>query len=104
MKFRAIFDEVMLKQLRKLGEKEEIKRILSRMLDKIEELGPRAGKLIDSRLFIYEVKNKKPAVRLYFKHVRGSYDIYVFEYELKTSEEKQQRTIGKIRDKARKIF
>ena len=104
MNFRAIFDEVILKQLKKLGEKEEIRKIISNMLNKIEELGPRAGKLIDSKLFIYEIKNKNPPIRLYFKHVKNSYDVYVFEYELKTSEKKQQRTIEKIKDKSRRIF
>lgn len=104
MAFRVIFDDVILKQLKKLGEKEEIRTIISNMLNKIEEFGPRAGKLIDSKLFIYEIKNKKPPIRLYFKHVQDSNDIYVFEYELKTSEEKQRRTIGKLKEKTRTIF
>lgn len=103
MKYRAIFDDVILKQLKKLGEKETARKIISNMLDKIEELGPRAGKLIDSKLFLYEIKNKKPPIRLYFKHVKG-YDIYVFEYELKTSEEKQNKTIEKLKDKTRELF
>lgn len=102
--FTIIFDEVILNQLKKEGKNIQIRNILKNMFDKIEELGPRAGKLIDSQLFIYEVKNKRPPIRLYFKHVKDSNKIYVFEYEIKTSEEKQQKTIFKIKDKVRKLF
>ena len=104
MKFRTVFDDVILKQLKRLGEKEEIREILTNMLNKIEELGPRAGELIDSKLFIYEIKNKRPPIRLYFKHVKDSCDIYVFEFELKTSEKKQKKTIDKLKDKTRNLF
>ena len=60
------------------------------------------GELLDSKLFIYEIKNKHPPLRIYFKHEATSGEIYVFEYESKTSEEKQQKTIGKIKEKASK--
>lgn len=60
--------------------------------------------MIDSKLFIYEIKNKKPPIRLYFKHVKDSNNIYLFEYELKTSEEKQRKTIFKIRSKSKRLF
>ncbi len=102
--FELVFDEVILSQLKKAGKNKQIKDILSNMLDKIEEHGPRAGDLIDSHLFIYEVKNKKPPIRLYYKHVKNSNKIYVFEYEIKTSEEKQRNTIFKLIDKAKRIF
>lgn len=97
--FKLVFDEIILTQLKKLGEKESLKIILSKILDKLETLGPRAGKLIDTHLFIYEVKLKHPPLRLYYKHVKETNELYVFEYELKTSEEKQQRTIRKIQFK-----
>jgi len=51
-----------------------------------------------------EIKLKSPPIRLYFKHVKDSNNIYLFEYELKTSEEKQKRTISRIKDKVRKLF
>lgn len=70
------------------------------MLDKIEDLGPRAGNLLDSKINIYEVKSKRPPIRLYFKHVKNSDQIYVFEYELKTSTTKQRATIKKIKEKS----
>lgn len=70
------------------------------MLDKIEDFGPRAGKLLDPKLNIYEIKSKRPPIRLYFKHVKNSDRIYVFEYELKTSTTKQWATIKKIKEKS----
>ncbi len=99
-KFEIIFDDVMLKRLKKLGKNQELKNRISKMLDKIEEMGPRAGKLLDSNLSIYEVKSKRPPIRLYFKHVRDKDQVYVFEYEIKTSTGRQQATIRKIKEKS----
>ena len=97
--YPLIFDEVMIKQLKKVAKNQSVKEILIKMLDKIEERGPDAGELLDSRLFIYEVKNKHPPIRLYFKHNVNSNEIYIFEFEMKTSKKKQQKTIEKIRKK-----
>lgn len=63
--------------------------------------GPKIGELLDSKLFIYELKNKRPPIRLYFKHNLQTNEIYVLEFEMKTSEKKQQRTIEKIKRKLR---
>ena len=70
------------------------------MLDRLEFLGPDSGNLLDSQLFIYEMKNKHPPIRLYFKHNKQTNEIYVFEFEIKTSPEKQRQTIKKVRQKA----
>jgi len=98
-KYSLVFDEIIIKQLKKEAKNNNIKQILSKMFDKLEIVGPYAGELLDSKLFIYEVKNKHPPIRLYFKHKKETDEIYVFEFEMKTSEEKQQRTIEKIKDK-----
>ncbi len=74
-----------------------IKQILTKMLDKLELSGPNAGKLLDSKLFIYEIKCKHPPIRLYFKHNITTNEIYVFEYEMKTSQDRQQNTIARIK-------
>ena len=95
-----IFDKVIIKQLKKIAKNKQVKQILSNMLDKLEFLGPLAGELLDSKLNIYEVKNKQPPIRLYYKHDKTANEIHVFEYEMKTSEEKQERTINKLRKKA----
>lgn len=95
--FNLVFDEIILKQLKKAERNNALKIILSKMLDKLEELGPRAGKLLDSRLHIYEIKLKNPPIRLYYKHNILTNEIYVFEYGMKTSQEKQNRLIEKIR-------
>ncbi|MEK6861774.1 MAG: hypothetical protein AABY07_07435 [Nanoarchaeota archaeon] len=98
-RYKLVFDDIILKQLKKAGKNKQIKDILTKIFDKIEELGPDAGNLIDSRLFIYEIKLKRPPIRLYYKHKMLTDEIYVFEYEMKTSEEKQQKTIDRIRKK-----
>ena len=100
MKYLLVFDKVMVKQLKKVAKNEHLRIILSNMLDKLEILGPIGGKLLDSKLFIYEIKNKHPPIRLYFKHNAITNEIYVFEFEMKTSTSKQQRTIDSLKKKA----
>src|SRR3989344_1546060 len=97
--YKLIFDEVILRQLKQVGKNKQIKDILIKVFDKIEELGPRAGELLDSQLFIYEKKMKNPPLRVYFKHNIATNEICLFEYEMKTSSAKQQRTIERIRKK-----
>ncbi len=60
--------------------------------------------LLLAHLFIYEVKLKRPPLRLYFKHIKYSNQIYLFQYEMKTSEEKQKKTVHKLIEKARNLF
>lgn len=98
--YTLVFDDVMIKQLKKAGKNQHIKGILTNMLDKLELSGPDAGELLDSQLSIYEVKIKHPPTRLYFKHSKLTNEIYVFEFEMKTSPEKQKATIIKIKRKA----
>lgn len=98
--YHLIFDEVMIKQLKKAAKNHHIKEILIKMLDKLGSFGPEAGELLDSQLFIYEVKLKHPPIRLYFKYNKPTNEIYVFEFEMKTSPEKQKTTIKKLKQKA----
>ena len=51
--YDLLFDKVIVDQLKHLGKNKHLKRILSKLLDKIENKGPRTGKLLDSKLFIY---------------------------------------------------
>jgi hypothetical protein len=55
MTYQLVFDEVILSQLKKAGKNQKIKEILSKMLDKLELIGPYAGELIDSKLLLYEI-------------------------------------------------
>ena len=103
-KFELVFDDIMLAQLKKLGENAQLRSLISKIFDKMEKLGPRAGELVDSHLFIYEIKMKNPPIRLYYKHTKETRELYVFEYEMKTSEEKQQKTISKLQRKAEEKF
>ena len=100
MGYILVFNDVMIKQLKKAGKNQHIKEILTKMLDKLEFFGPDAGELLDSQLAVYEVKIKHPPIRLYFKHNKPTNEIYVFEFEMKTSPEKQKATIIKIKRKA----
>jgi len=59
-RYTLVFDEVMIKQLKKTAKNNQVKKILTKMLNSIEENGPDAGGLVDSQLFIYEVKNMRP--------------------------------------------
>ena len=98
--YPLVFDDIILKQLKQAGKHQHLRVLLSKILDKIEALGPRAGNLVDSQLFIYEIKMKHPPLRLYYKHNKATDEIYLFEYEMKTSEDKQKKTIRRIRKKA----
>ena len=98
--YRIIFDEVMLNQFKKLGKDRGTKDIISKIFDKIENLGPDAGKLLDSQLRIYEIKRKRPLIRLYYKISEEKKEAYIFEYEMKTSKEKQRSSIERIKWKS----
>ena len=98
--FTLVFDDVMIKQLKKAAKNQHIKKILTKMLDKLELSGPDAGELLDSQLSLYEVKIKHPPLRLYYKHNKSTNEMYVFEFEMKTSPEKQKATIIRLKKKA----
>ena len=98
--YTLVFDDVMIKQLKKAAKNQHIKEILTKMLDKLELSGPDAGELLDSQLSLFEVKIKHPPIRLYYKHNKSTNEIYVFEFEMKTSPEKQKATIKKLKQKA----
>lgn len=85
--------------MKKTARNNQVKIIFFRMLDSIEEKGPAAGKLLDSQLRIYETKSMHLSIRLYFKHKLQTNEIYVFEYEIKTSNQKQRSTIDRIKEK-----
>ena len=101
--YTLVFDEVILNQLKKLEKDKHTKEIVSKILDKIEEYGPNAGRLLDSRLKIYEVKRKHPPIRLYYKIIESTKEAHVFEYEMKTSQQKQSQIIEKIKQKSEEL-
>ena len=97
--YTLVFDDAMVRQLKKAAKNQHIKEILTKMLDKLEFSGPDAGELLDSQLSLYEIKIKHPPIRLYYKHNKSTNEIYVFEFEMKTSPEKQKATIIKLKKK-----
>ena len=54
--YTLIFEKEVLHQLNKLHKKKDLTRLLNKMFDKIEFLGPLAGNLISNKLSLYEVK------------------------------------------------
>src|SRR3989344_6049512 len=94
--YNLVFDEIILKQLKDLSKNKGLKEIISKIL----ELGPNTGNLLDSKLHIYEIKRKSPPIRLYFKHNLTTEEIYIFEYEMKTSTKKQKETILRLKRKS----
>lgn len=101
-RFDLVFDDVMIKQLKKVANNGVVKQILTKMFDKLELIGPDAGKLLDSKLFIYELKTNHPPIRLYYVPSAEINEIKIFEFEMKTSPEKQKDTIKELREKLSK--
>jgi hypothetical protein len=94
---KILFDDYFLKQISKT-KNNNIKNIISNLLDKLEVLGPLAGKLLDSKLQFYELKNKKPAIRIYFKVSPNKNIILIGGFEIKKSKGRQNKTIDRIKD------
>ncbi|MBS3139547.1 hypothetical protein J4479_00945 [Candidatus Woesearchaeota archaeon] len=103
-KYPVVFDEVIRIKLQKAIEKSEFKKIIINWLDELECNGPISGKLLDNHLWLYEMKNKHPPLRLYFYHQKSTNKIIIFECEMKTSEQKQQKTINKVKNRLTKFL
>lgn len=101
-KFKLVFDEVILGQLQKAARNKNLKVLLKKMLDKIEDKGLLAGELLDPRISLFEVKYKRPPIRLYYSCDLEKMEAYIYEFEMKTSEKKQQSTINRLRQKLSK--
>ncbi|HLC75107.1 MAG TPA: hypothetical protein VJH88_04605 [Candidatus Nanoarchaeia archaeon] len=97
MPFEVVFDETVKTKLEKVIQQSEIKIIIKRWINELEEKGQDAGKLIDNHIWLYEMKNKHPPLRLYFHHQKASNRIIIFEFEMKTSEKKQEKTVKRLR-------
>ena len=102
MVFTLIFDKVVVKQLKKAGRDAQLRVRLAKMFNDIENKGPNAGELIDSAIGLYEIRSMHPPIRIYFQSRTSSTEILIFEFEMKTSEQKQQKTIDKLRSQRRR--
>jgi hypothetical protein len=95
--FNVVFDDYVKKKFEKIITKGSYREIIKNWLDSLEETGPAAGKLLDNHVWLYELKNKHPPLRLYFYYQKSTKKVIIFEVEMKTSPLKQQKTIEKIR-------
>ena len=103
-RYEVVFDEVVKVKLQKVITKGNHRGIIKDWLDLLEDKGPVAGKLLDNHVWLYELKNKHPPLRLYFYHQKSTDKIIIFELEMKTNEKKQKETIGKLRHKLNFTF
>lgn len=95
-KYKLIFGKSILKKLQKIEKKADIKNLVVKMLNKIEEKGPNAGKLLDSVVNLYEIKSKNPPLRLYFEIIFEGNKAEIIDFEMKKSKKKQNNIIQKI--------
>ncbi|MEK6938859.1 MAG: hypothetical protein AABX04_07505 [Nanoarchaeota archaeon] len=95
-RFTLVFDEVMKQKLAEAITKANCREVIKQWLDRLEQLGPDAGKLLDNHVWLYEMKSKHPPLRLYYHYSKTAEKIVLFELEMKTSEKKQQKTINRL--------
>ena len=62
--YKVVFDEYVRDKLQKAINKSDYKEIIKQWLDLLEVKGPLAGKLLDNHIWLYEMKNKHPPLRL----------------------------------------
>ena len=103
-KYLVVFDDIVKTKLQKIIDGSELKVIITSWLDRLENNGPVAGKLLDNHIWLYEMKNKHPPLRLYFYYQKSTNKIIIFELEMKTSLQKQQKTISRMRYKITKFL
>lgn len=103
-KYLIVFDDVLYKKLKKILKDKYIKNIFQKMLNKLELKGPLIGELLDSKLHLYELKNKRPPLRLYYRFDIYSGEILIFDFEMKTNSKKQKLTIARIKNKLFKFL
>jgi len=99
---QTIFSAEMVKQFKKLSENQAIKKLLVGMLNDLEQKGPHIGKLLDSRLHLFELKRGNPSLRVYYRPRLGTNKIDVFELEVKKSQKQQNSTIKRLRKRISK--
>ena len=97
VKYKVVFDKVVKEKFEKAIMGAEYREILKVWFDELESKGQNAGKLLDNHVWLYEMKNKHPPLRLYFYHQKAENKIIIFEIEMKTTEKKQKETINKLR-------
>lgn len=100
----VVFDEVVKWQIEKALLKGNIMLIIKQWIDDLEKNGPNAGKLIDNHIWLYEMKNKHPPLRLYYHYQKAFNKIIIFEFEMKTSDKKQKQTINKLMQRLSKFL
>ena len=77
-RYEVVFDEVVKVRLQKVIVESEYRDIIKGWLDDLEAGGPASGKLLDNHIWLYEMKSKRPPLRLYFYHQQSTGKIIIF--------------------------
>ena len=102
--YTVVFDDVIKESFEKAIMEGNIKTIFKQWFDDLETLGPNAGKLLDNHVWLYEMKNKHPPLRLYYHYQKALNKIIIFDFEMKTSEKKQNQIIKKLTQRLSKFL
>lgn len=94
--YELIFDEGIKRQMEKDKRNHHLLMLLRKAFEKIGEKGENAGKLINIGRRIYEIKFKRPPLRIYFKVNQISKLAVVYGYQIKQSQKDQQDYINKL--------
>lgn len=69
---------------------------IRKLSKKLEEAGVAAGQLLDTEVWLYELKSKRPPIRLYYTASKTGNPVFLIGYELKKDSQQQQKTIVQL--------
>jgi mRNA-degrading endonuclease RelE of RelBE toxin-antitoxin system len=96
-RYKLVFDAPIKAKLDHILLKSSYKELIRKWFDELEKEGSKAGKLLDNHTWLYELKNKKPPLRLYYHYQESTGKVILFDIEMKTSEKKQNKLIRKLK-------
>jgi len=91
---RVEFSEGFRNEMRLLEKQQSVYRRVYALLQNLELSAKPRGVLLDVHVRLYELKAKRPPIRVYYQWRVSS--VYVLGYGMKTSAQKQQRVIEKF--------
>lgn len=92
--FKLHFTKKATKQLLKLSKNKSVFEILQTAFDSLEEKGADVGKLLDVKTGLFELKRKRPPLRIYYGVEMSK--VIIIEIEFKKSTRGQNVLISKL--------
>lgn len=90
----VVFDDIMKKHWCKYNRNYEVKIAIRSMVHSLKIEGINAGRCINVKLQLYEIKRKRPPLRLYYQPIAD--EILLLACEMKTNKKKQQSLIDSL--------